>query len=75
MVRQGGIGVGGVVSEHGWLYENRDSRGGLEKALLVDGLRDRFDANTEQAEYAIEMTKMFNAVYEKGSKVYVNREE
>lgn len=69
MARHNGIGIGGVVSEIGWLGKWKT---GIEKRVLVGGLRERFDATSEQADYAIKLAKEFNAVYEKGSKVYVN---
>lgn len=66
------IGVGTVVTSHGWLYEHRNKDGGLDKKLLVNSLMDRCDTeNRRLVEHALEVAKRCNTIYERNSNIYI----
>ena len=66
-----GIGVGGVVSEIGWL--SRKCYGSVRTTMLVRGLRDRFDATKDEAYAAIDFAERCGAVIQDKDKVSVVR--
>lgn len=72
-MRRTRLGVAGLVVTHGWLYEQRDSRGGLEKEVLVRHIvLNRRNMSMEQTEDLIEMAKRGLAIYEDKGKIYLN---
>ncbi len=73
MSEREGMGIGSIISQHGWLYKHRDENGGLDTELLVDGLQERFDIKDRDSVYcALQFAKLCNAIYEKDGKTYIN---
>jgi len=65
------IGMGTIVTSHGWLYDRHDSNGGLDKKLLIDNLMGRCDAGQKQVEYALGLAERCGLIGERNSKIYL----
>ncbi|MEK6969421.1 MAG: hypothetical protein AABW48_03260 [Nanoarchaeota archaeon] len=67
------LNIGTIVTAHGWMHENYDKSGGLEKTFFVNRLSRQFgDLSRDQIYDWLRLAEACKAIYEKDSKIYIN---